>query len=272
MTDSGSMTRLGVSLQLTIRERGRRWIGALALALAWCLSAPAGAASQIEEPPLTLMMERSPPVNFRNPDGHFAGITVDILNEAALRATVAIAIEQLPWRRAYRTALSRPNACVFGTARLEEREALFRWIGPLTRGGVVLYGHADRIYGVRSIEDVARKGYSVSVEQDDITHLAMLRYPNLNLDVADEVLGLRKLKAHRVDLWAGGTLSGLYTARLEGIYDLVPILPILSVDVMLACNLKSHVEPLARLQAAISAMRAEGKVAEIERRYLGTER
>lgn len=244
----------------------------IALAAALTLSTLLGVRAQGEEPPLALMMERSPPVNFRNPDGHFAGITVDILNEAARRATVAIAIEQLPWRRAYRTALTKPNACVFGTARLEERETLFRWIGPLTRGGVVLYGHAGRVYGVRSIEDVARKGYTVSVEQDDITHLAMLRYPRLRLDIADEVLGLRKLKANRVDLWAGGTLSGLYVARLEGIYDLVPILPILSVDVMLACNLQSRVEPLARLQSAISALRAEGKIAEIERRYLGTER
>jgi len=247
-------------------------MSAVRLLLLFALLIASAHPSSVGAQTLKLIMERSPPANFINPEGHFAGITVDILTEVANSVGVSIEISQLPWRRAYQTALNEADTCVFGTARLGTRERLFKWVGPLTYGGVILYGHAGRDYGVTSIDDVVTKGYSVSVEQDDITHLSMLEVPGIRLDISDEVLGLRKLKANRVDLWAGGVLTGIYTARLEGVIDLVPVLPIVSVDIMLACNLRTASEPLARLQSGIDALRAKGRIAEIEKRYLGTNR
>jgi len=217
---------------------------------------------------LNLVMDDSPPVNFVTPNGKFSGIAVDIITEAARASGVPIEINQFPWRRAYQMAQTEPNTCVFGTARLASRESLFRWVGPLTTGGVVLFGRLGRDYGVQSLDDVVRRGYVVSVEQDDVTHIALRDIPNIRLDIADEILGLRKLKINRVDLWAGGRLSGAYTARQEGVNDILAVLPVTTVEVMLACQLSSEETSLVKLQSGIELMRARGRIGEIEAKYL----
>ena len=48
----------------------------------------------------------------------------------------------LPWARAYTYGLEKPQHCVFSTSRTAEREALFKWVGPVSQIDWVLYALA----------------------------------------------------------------------------------------------------------------------------------
>src|SRR5262245_23960795 len=79
---------------------------------------------------ITFLTEQNPPFNFAQ-GGKPAGISTDIVNEMVKRAGVAAKFEVMAWDRAYRQAQSEKDTCLYSTARLENRENLFTWIGPI---------------------------------------------------------------------------------------------------------------------------------------------
>ncbi len=49
----------------------------------------------------------------------------------------------LPWARAYTRAQAERDTCLFATARLDNREKLFVWVGPLASNLWGVYGRGD---------------------------------------------------------------------------------------------------------------------------------
>lgn len=93
---------------------------------------------------LTFVTESYPPLNFLADDGRtIIGSSSDTLREMASRAGLEASIELYPWQRAYRMAQSDPDVCVFTTARIEAREALFQWVEPLTTARWTLYARGN---------------------------------------------------------------------------------------------------------------------------------
>ena len=99
-------------------------------------------AAEVSRTPLVLLTENFPPYNMAKNGKNFAqdanieGIAVDILRETFKRADIAYSMTlRFPWERIYNLALNNPGYGVFVTARVPEREALFKWVGPLGPGG-----------------------------------------------------------------------------------------------------------------------------------------
>ena len=70
---------------------------------------------------LTLLTEENPPFSFTE-KGKVQGSAAEIVLDMAARAGVPATVELLPWDAAYVRAQGQRDACLFGTARLENRE------------------------------------------------------------------------------------------------------------------------------------------------------
>lgn len=182
------------------------------------------------------------------------------VREIMARAGIGYAIELLPWKRAYAQALREPDTCIFSTSRTQEREALFRWIGPLNEAEWVLYGLAERRLALRTLDDA--RGLIIGTVLGDARD-DYLRQRGLNVaPVTQEWLNPQKLLLGRIDLWAVGMAVGskpFLGKEWEG--KVVPLLTFNRVQTYLACNKQLPEAQAAAMQRAAAAMRRDGSMA-----------
>ncbi len=143
--------------------------------------------------------------------GKPAGISIDVVNEMAKRAGIAARFEILPWDTAYRRAQAEKNTCLYSTARIEVRERLFRWIGPIATNKYVLVAKNDFPANVKTEAD-ARK-YKIGAVKTDVKAELLRQRAITNIvefDTEAQIppkLFLKKGDPARIDMW----VSGLYT-------------------------------------------------------------
>ncbi|NNG25246.1 ABC transporter substrate-binding protein [Massilia sp. ML15P13] len=198
--------------------------------------------------------------------GRVVGIATDKVREAMDRAGVAYTIDMLPWKRAYKAALERPNGCVYSTTRTPDRERLFKWVGPTDIAQWVLIGRADRKLQLRNLEDA--RGLRIGTYNGDARD-AYLRERGFTTDpTSNDLSNPQKLMLGRIDLWAASLRSGSTVLARYG-YDkqLVPLLVFNEIGVYLACNRAVPNDVVGRLNKAFDQIAQDGTGRRIERRY-----
>lgn len=234
-------------------------------ALALLVSGPACAAPSTARPRLTITTELSAPSSMLD-RGRVVGIVTDKVREAMERVGVDYTIEMLPWKRAYDTALKRPDGCVYSTTRTPEREPLFKWVGPTDIAQWVLIGRADRKLRIDNLEDA--RGLLIGTYNGDARD-AWLRSRGFTLDsTSNELSNPHKLLLGRIDLWAASLRSGSTALTRYGDgKQIVPLLVFNEIGVYLACNRAVPNDLIARLNAAFDAISRDGTGQRIERKY-----
>src|SRR3546814_13107990 len=80
-------------------------------------------------------------------------IAVDIVREIFKLADISYSLTlRFPWERIYKLALDNPGYGVFVTARLPEREKLFKWVGPIGPDDWIMLAKADSKISLDSLE------------------------------------------------------------------------------------------------------------------------
>ncbi len=217
---------------------------------------------------LDITTEDNPPFNYL--DGQrVTGMSTEILTEMGRRAGVPLTIHMQPWARAYQAALEMPDTCVYSTVRLPEREALFKWIGPLATNKWALFAKNDFSGQIRSIDDA--KNYRIGGITLDAKamYLKSLGFPHVDM-VADEQLNLAKLLSGHIDLW----ISGLYKQSADSVDSkaIKPVLVVREVDYFLACHPRTSEATLNALTRTLQALRKEGYLKAVTERYAGSMR
>ena len=182
------------------------------------------------------------------------------VREIMARAGIGYTIELLPWKRAYAQALREPDTCVFSTTRTQEREALFRWIGPLNEAEWVLYGLAERRLALRTLDDA--RGLVIGTVLGDARDDYLRQHGMSVAPVTQEWINPQKLLLGRIDLWAVGMAVGskpFLGKEWEG--KVVPLLTFSRVQTYLACNKQLPEAQAAAMQRAAAAMRRDGSMA-----------
>lgn len=249
----------------------RRQLGLLGLA--WTLesfaAAPAGsAASDAGTPPLRLLSEEFPPINFTE-EGRPSGLAVEVVQTVLRRLGQSLPIEFLPWARAYRDAQGAQPVALFSAARIPEREKLFQWVGPIVTFYSSFYGRAGAAR-LRRFDD-ARHAEDVLVVRDWYTaqQLASEGFQNLRF-VSDPVQGVRMLLAGRAPLFASerismpGTLAsaGIEAGAVEEVYTYA------SSDGYIAFSPGTPRAVVKAWQREIDAMKRDGSFQAIYKRWL----
>ncbi len=225
--------------------------------LALPLAAPGG--------PLQLYTEYTPPDIMRAGE-HIVGISPDKVKEIMSRAGITYTIEIMAWRRAYELALRMPDSCVFSTSRTPEREALFKWIGPLREVDWTLYGLANPPFRLATLDDA--KGLRIGGYSGDVRAQYLLAR-GFTVDAApDNFANPRKLLGKRIDLWVTSHQLANGVLAREGLTGkIVPLLTFHTAGAYLACNKAVPDAQVAAMAAALAGMVKDGTAAAIDRKY-----
>lgn len=217
---------------------------------------------------LQLNTEDYPPFNLKK-DNKVAGISSEILEEAAKRAGIPINLTLLPWERALTDAEKNADTCVYSTIRNEKREALFKWVGPVVIDEWMLFAKADsNIPKLNSLDDA--KKYKVGgYNGDATTDFVVGKGVNVEL-VAENKLNVPKLAAGRIDLWIGTSKQGPGLAKREGKVDIKPVLTFgqaQNIGMWLACNKQVPDTTISKLNEAVKAVVKDGTAEKISKKY-----
>ena len=106
---------------------------------------------------LRILGEDSPPGEYLDQKGNPAGVTIELVKILLKRQDKVAAIEILPWSRAYYLGLHARNIALLETTRTAEREALFKWVGPILVVKRILYATAEFDRQVADVSDIRRK-------------------------------------------------------------------------------------------------------------------
>ncbi len=222
---------------------------------------------------VVLLTENFPPYNMAINGKNFAqednidGIAVDVVREMFKRAGIKYSLTlRFPWDRIYKLALEKPDYGVFVTARLPEREALFKWVGPIGPDDWVLLARGDSKLVVNNLQQA--KQYRIGAYKGDAIAEHLEKQGLQPVTSLRDQENAKKLMAGQIDLWATGDPAGRYLARQEGVSGLKTVLRFNSAQLYLALNREVPDEVVQKLQSELDKMRAEGIVDSILNSYL----
>lgn len=232
--------------------------------LAVAMTAPAADA-------LTLLTEENPPFNYTE-KGKVAGLSTEVVSELGKRAGITVQIQSLPWGTAYVATQANKETCLYSTARLENRERLFFWIGPIANDKWVLIGRSD-FAGVNKVEDARKFRVGVVGKDAKIEYLMAKGVTDLREVEEDRLipprLMLKRDDPARLDLWATSAYGARQTAARANLNskDLKMVLTLHEVPLYLACGRNTSPESVQALTRAFEQMQKEGSLKRIARRY-----
>ncbi len=234
----------------------RRPAAALAAAFAFAAAcAPAAAAT------LTLLTEENPPFNYAE-GGKLTGMVTDLVVEAMKRANVGYTVEVLPWARAYTRTQAEKDTCLFATARLDSREKLFTWIGPLATNTWAAFGRGDFAGTVRVLADLKPWRIGGVVNDAKVEYLRESGITNIRQVTDDRAnpprLFLPADDPNRIDLWVTGYYGAHDVARSARVTDIKLVFVVREIPLYLACSPQTPPAVVRALNDAVDAMRAEG--------------
>ena len=218
---------------------------------------------------LKIITEDKPTLNYVK-DGKLVGASVEIVQEIMKRLNVAsTGIEVLPWARAYDLVLKEPNIGLFSTARIEPRENLFKWVGPLASKDWIFLARKDSKIKINSLDD-AKKVKLIGTYREDSKeqYLKSVGFENIE-SVTEDSLNPKKLVAGRLDLWASSKTD--YKLAIESehldLKDFKIAYTVKKQDLYLAISKLTDDALVQKWQAAFDSMLKDGTMARIRLKY-----
>jgi len=237
------------------------------LALTLAVAAANGAAPALA---VNFLTEENPPFNFTE-KGALTGVATEIVLEMANRAGVPARTQVLPWDRAYVRAQGEKDACLFAAARLENRERLFAWIGPIATNFWAVYGKSDFAPAIRTLKDLApyRIGTVLRDAKDDfLRENAVTELRGVRDDAQNPPrLLLPSDHAEHIDLWITGLYAGRDRAKAAKVPDLKLVFVAGEEPLYLACSPQMDRKTVKALADALDAMKADGSFKRITADY-----
>jgi len=114
--------------------------------------------------PLNFYTEEWIPFNYTNEAGNVDGYTTAIVKKIAQNLGTKVVIKLQPWSRALKSAQSAENKVIYSIYRTQERENLFKWVGPIHKVETVLWGLKENTFSIRNLEDA--KKYKIAAQAD----------------------------------------------------------------------------------------------------------
>jgi polar amino acid transport system substrate-binding protein len=203
--------------------------------------------------PLRILTVHDPPFSYA--DGQeVKGTLTEAVREMIAKAGVEATFSLLPWEEADSTAQASANACIYGMARPEYRDRLFRWLGPVGANVWALYGLPDGDSKLTDLRDA--RDYRIGGVKGDAKLALLMNYGFTSLREADRDADnpplLRKPKddPQAIDLWITSQATAKEVAAAAGVRDLKEVLVVRSQFLWMGCNPRTDKETLDKLEAA----------------------
>lgn len=244
-----------------------------AIVLVLSLAACAARAELPADYKMVLLTENFPPFNMAVDDKNFArddgidGINAEIVREMFKRANITYSLTlRFPWDRLYKLTLDKPNYALFSTTFTPERQALFKWVGPLAKTGWVLLAAPGNNLTVNSLKEAGQ--YTIGAYKNDAVSQHLESQGLAPVNALRDQENVKKLTGGKIDLWATTDPVGRYLAKQEGVSGLNTVLRFNEAELYLAINKDTPDEVVQRLQKALDELRNEGFIDEMTNSYL----
>ncbi|HJV79817.1 substrate-binding periplasmic protein [Noviherbaspirillum sp.] len=223
---------------------------------------------------LVALTEDLPPLNYKE-GGVVTGYSTELLKAMARESGFDLSVTMLPWPRAYRTTLARPDTILYSLVKTEERDPLFAWIGPISPRKIFLFRLKQRKdVHVATLAD-ARK-YRIGAVYEMAATTTLMRHGfsfRKELDGAqNDESNIKKLFAGRVDLILALDWSAYYYAKKYGRKP-AELVPEILVDDSHAYyfGMRKDSDPaiVRRLSDALEKVRADGLTEKLRKKYMG---
>jgi polar amino acid transport system substrate-binding protein len=219
---------------------------------------------------LTFFTEQNPPFNYVE-NAKLTGSATEIVTLMAGRAGQPVTTEVLPWDTAFVRVQAEKNTCLFATARLENRERLFIWVGPLANNPWALYAKGDFAVPIKTLKDLApyrigavsRDAKGDFLRENSITNLRLVRDDSDN----PPRLLLPADSPDHIDLWISGLYSARDIAKKAKVGNVKLVFIAAEQPLYLACNPQTDRATVKALADALQALTADGTVAKINAGY-----
>jgi polar amino acid transport system substrate-binding protein len=177
----------------------------------------------------------------------------------------------MPWEQAYVAAQRDKETCIYSTARLENRERLFTWIGPIATNQWVLIGKSDFAGSVKKVEDARKYRVGVVAKDAKIEFLMSKGVTDLREVSEDSLVPPRLMLGrddpNRLDLWATSAYGARRTAARANVKDIKLILNLHRVPLFLACGRNASAETVKALSGAFEQATQDGTLKRITEQY-----
>jgi polar amino acid transport system substrate-binding protein len=216
---------------------------------------------------LTLTTEDHPPFNIVDPKSQkVSGISTEKISEIMRRSKESFTIAPHPWTKAFQLAQKEIDTCIFSTTRTPEREALFKWVGPLVKNNWYIFAKTTDPRRPKNLKEL--KFYSIGAYRGDaIAEYLIKNGYKTDLAKTDED-NPQKLLTNRFDFWASGELLGLAILKKKNLTDkIIPILLFNQTTMYLACNLHISNAKIDLYNNILQEMDRDGTNLAIENRY-----
>lgn len=222
---------------------------------------------------LYIFTENYPPYNTSTTGEGFAhsaeditGICTGMVKEMMARVDYDYIMKMRDWSLAYNWVQGRENHGLFCTARTDEREDEFQWVGPLAPIKWTLFAAPDSDIEIETLEDA--KQYKIAGYKGDVMSDYLV---SEGFEVIMSVSGEqnpRRLTLGQADLWVTDGLVGPLVAEEEhGITGLKPVLVFRETPMYLAVSNKTDPGIVEDLQQGLDEARESGALDRIISRY-----
>lgn len=206
---------------------------------------------------VNLVTENYPPFTYANSvNGDAEGVSVAEVREVMRRAKENYSVQVFPWSRALQTVQTDRDSCVFLTARTPEREAKFKWVGPLMHNNMMVFGRADDPNRPHSLDGMRSK--VIGTKRADANSEFLLAH-GFTIEPANvDMLNPRKLLAKRFDYWATSEAMGEDILKKQGLSgEISPLFVYQQLDMYLACSIDMDQAKINRWNRILHQMEAE---------------
>ena len=219
---------------------------------------------------LQLLTEEYPPFNYTQ-NKQLKGMSTEVVTEIGRRAKVPLEFSVVTWTDAYQAGQSKRDTCIFSTVRLENRERIFKWVGPLAVNTWGLFAKSGFNGKIQTIADARPYRIGGVVEDAKVEWLKQQAVTNI-VAVKDEklippMLTLDRKQQGAVDLWIASIYAAKTIADQANVKDLKLVLKAGEQQLWLACNPGVPDNTIKALSEALAAMKKDGAYNKISANY-----
>lgn len=222
-----------------------------------------------------MMTEVYPPYGMKK-EGKITGLSVEVLGEILKKIGSSQSLEDVvltSWARAYTYAQTKKNSMVFSTTRTQEREKIFKWVGPVADTTIGIFALKSKGIKIHSLKELEK--YKIGTVAKDIGEQMLEKngvspkniFPISGTNSIE--LSFKKMQHGRIDMFAYSTEVAAYQAKLEGIdislYEVVHTLK--KGKLYFAFNKNTDDEIIKKWQKALDEIKTEGIYEKIVNKY-----
>lgn len=206
------------------------------------------------------LTEEYPPFNMMQEGVGVQGLAVDLIGGILMNLGESKPEISLgAWKDGYKALQEGPDVCLFSMARIPERDALFKWVGPIATVKHVVITKKGSGVKVTSPEDL--KGLTIGTIEDDASHqLARSAGATRFIHGKDSREHMDMLLNGEIDVWAYYDATALWQMRSMN-YDPEDFEFQLSMeesDLYYAFSTDVSDERIAELQRSLDELREQG--------------